>query len=174
LPLIVSIGGSYTGLERWVFAADVRYLDYADTNGFGDAGFAPGGAVRGVGWRSIFAAAVGAQYRLTDALSLRAGYSWNENPVPSSQSFINTVSPLVTEQMVSAGVSWCITPDFTLSVAYVHAFENSIEGPLVTPAGAVPGTAVRNTASGDIVVLGGSVKFGCRTKPGSADTRSEP
>jgi hypothetical protein len=33
--------------------------------------------------------AVGAQYRVGDKLVVRAGYSWNQNPVPNSVSFIN-------------------------------------------------------------------------------------
>src|SRR5262249_44479835 len=82
LPLIVSVGASYTGRDRLVLAADVRYLDYADTKAFGTGGFAPDGAVQGLGWKSVFAAAAGAQYLLTDALALRAGYSWNGNPIP--------------------------------------------------------------------------------------------
>src|SRR2546429_155806 len=104
----------------------------------------PDGAVRGPGWRSIFAVAVGAQYNLTDAISLRAGYSWNENPAPDSQAFINTVSPTIIQHNLSAGVSWNVTEDFTLSLAYVHGFENAIQGPLLTPAGAIPRTSVRN------------------------------
>src|SRR5262249_17218235 len=48
LPLTVSLGASYTGLASLVLAADVRYLDYSDTKGFGDTGFTPGGAIRGV------------------------------------------------------------------------------------------------------------------------------
>src|SRR5207249_3034398 len=158
--LIVSVGAAYTGLERWVLAADVRYIDYENTRGVGDSGFTADGAVRGPGWRSVVAVALGAQYRLTDTVAVRAGYSFNENPVPDSQSFINTVAPVVVEHLVSLGASWQVTPDFALSLAYVHAFENSVEGPLLTPAGPVAGTAVRNTASGDLVVLGATVRFG--------------
>jgi hypothetical protein len=57
LPMIVSVGAAYTGLDRWVFAADLRYIDYKNADGFGDDGFAPTGALRGLGFRSIFAAA---------------------------------------------------------------------------------------------------------------------
>src|SRR5262249_9568972 len=130
LPMIVSVGASYTGWEKWVIAADLRYLDFADVHGFGDQGFTPAGAVRGVGWRSIFTAAVGAQYRLTDSVPLRAGYSWGQNPIPNSQSFFNVASATIVEHAVYAGASWKLTDDFTLSVAYAHGFENSTTGPL--------------------------------------------
>jgi long-chain fatty acid transport protein len=160
LPLIVSAGASYSGFERWLLAADVRYLDYANTHGWGPEGFAPDGSLRGLDWRSIVAVATGAQYQLTDCLSLRLGYSWNENPIRDSQSAINAVAPVILEHTLSAGASWRVTSDFTLSVAYVHGFQNSIEGPLVTPAGPIAGTFVRNTASADLIMFGGSVRFG--------------
>jgi long-chain fatty acid transport protein len=160
LPMIVSVGASYTGIEQWVFAVDVRHLDYANANFLGHSGLSADGAVRGLGWTSIFAVAAGAQYQWTDAISLRTGYSWNENPIPDNESFINTVSPVIVEHTVYAGASWSVTRDFALSVAYAHGFENSIEGPMPTPGGAVPRTAVRNSTSADMLLFGASVKFG--------------
>jgi long-chain fatty acid transport protein len=174
LPLIVSLGASYKGLERWVFAVDFRYVDYADAKGFKDSGFAPDGAVLGPGWRSIFALAIGAQYQLTDAISLRVGYIWNENPAPNSQSFINTVAPAIVQNNITAGVSWNVTEDFTLSLAYLHGFENSITGPLDSPAGPVLGTSVHNTASYDSVVIGATVKFGGSRKCCAVAEKSQP
>jgi long-chain fatty acid transport protein len=173
LPMTVSVGAAYTGLEGWVFALDVRYLDFASTKGLGEAGFAPDGAVRGVGWKSVFAVATGAQYRLTEAVSLRAGYGWHENPIPDGQAFINAVAPVILEHEIWVGASWRVTEDFALSVTYGHGFQNAIEGPLVTPTGAVPGTSVRNTTSADAVLLGASVKFGCPTKCRSAPVQGE-
>jgi long-chain fatty acid transport protein len=167
--MIVSVGASYTGLERLVLAADVRYIDFADANGFGRRGFSPDGALRGLGWRSIVAAAAGVQYQLTPGLSLRLGYSWNENPIPDNQAFVSTPAPTITEHILTAGVSWKVTDDFVLSVAYGHGFENAIEGPLVTPAGLVPGTSVRNSTSGDFVVVGASLKFGPSAAPRSSE-----
>jgi hypothetical protein len=68
-------------------------------------------------------------------------------------------SPFV-EHTVYAGLSWNVTKDFALSITYQHAFEDAIAGPLFTPAGAVPGTSVRNTCSGDSLQTGATVKFG--------------
>lgn len=168
LPTIVSWGTAYTGFERWVFAADLRYLDYHNANGLGESGFAPGGSLRGLGWKSIFAVSTGAQLQLTDTLVLRGGYTWTENPVPDSESSVNSVSSVIIEHVLSTGVSWNVTRDLAFNLAYIHAFENSIAGPIVTPAGAIPGTLVRNTASADSVAFGLSLKFGgcrlCRDK----------
>jgi long-chain fatty acid transport protein len=160
LPMIVSVGAAYSGWDRWLLAVDLRYLDYHNVDGLGDRGFTADSALRGVGWRSIFAVAAGAQYQLTDALSLRLGYTWNQTTVPDSQSFVNALSPVIIEHTVYAGASWKVTDDFTLSVAYLHGFQNSIAGPLLTAAGPVPGTSVGNSTSGDGILFSGSVKFG--------------
>ncbi len=58
-PAIYSVGAAYTGIDRFVFAADVRYYDYANAKGFGDQGFGADASLLGLGWRSIFAVAVG-------------------------------------------------------------------------------------------------------------------
>ncbi len=178
LPQIISVGVAYTALERWVFDVDVRYVDFTDAKFMGDSGFTPTGAIRGLGWRSIWAVAAGAQYQWTDALAVRFGYSWNQNPVPASQSFINIASPLLLENVIYAGASWNITPDFALNIGYAHAFENSITGPVVTPAGAVPGTSVTNSTQADLFMLGATVKFGgpgrgAGPQAGTADLRIE-
>ncbi len=167
LPMIVSLGASYTGLERWIFGIDAHYIDFKDTNFLGESGFGPGGAVRGLGWDSVFSVAIGAQYQLSDTLSLRMGYSWGANPIPNSQSMINTVSPVVVQNVVYAGASWNVTEAFALTVAYVHGFENSITGPAITAAGPVPGTSVRNSAEADAILIGVTMKLGggCSTTP---------
>jgi long-chain fatty acid transport protein len=165
LPLVVSVGVSYSGLEHWVFAADVRYADYANANGFGDQGYAPDGSVKGLGWKSIFGFVLGAQYQMTDALSLRLGYCWSESPVPTSESFFNTVSPLLMEHTVHLGATFKVTEDFSLLAAYVHGFENTVEASLPLPTGPVLGTSVKNAASADSILFGVSVKFGGATCP---------
>ncbi|MEZ6058173.1 MAG: outer membrane protein transport protein [Planctomycetaceae bacterium] len=161
LPAIYSIGTSYRGFENLILAADVRYLDYANANGFGDSGFAPNGALQGLGQQSIVAVALGAQYQATDNLSLRIGYSWNENPISSPQSSANVASPLVLQNLLSFGGSYHVSEALTLSLAYTHGFENSVTGPLVLPLGSIPGTSVTNTASADMVIVGATVRFGC-------------
>jgi long-chain fatty acid transport protein len=160
LPLIASVGVAYTGMERLVLALDGRYLDYANANFIGDSGISLDGTVRGLGWRSIFAVAAGAQYQLSDALSVRLGYTWNQNPIPNSQAFVNIASPTIVEHTLYAGASWNVTEDFTISLSYSHGFQNSIEGPGLTQFGPVPGSAVKTSASGDAVIIGASVRFG--------------
>src|SRR5262249_44690586 len=127
-----------------------------------ESGFDPTGAVRGLGWRSIFALALGAQYQWTDSISVRMGYTYNQNPIPDSQSMFNVLSPTILEHAIYVGASYQLSDALLVSVAYSHAFENSIDGLYTTPRGAVPGSSVRSTVSADNLIFGATVRFGSR------------
>ncbi len=159
LPSITSLGVSYSGLERWLFAGDVRYIDYHNTEGFDASGFRPDGAVRGLGWDSLIVVALGAQYAWTDKLSLRMGYSYNNNPQDSDVAFFNLAAPTIIQHTLYTGASWCLTETLVLSLAYVHGFEADVEGPIVLPVGAIPGTSVRSRISADAFVMGLTMKY---------------
>lgn len=161
VPAITSVGASYSGIEHILLAVDLRYIDYENADGFGQSGFV-GGALQGVGFESIFAVAMGAQYQMTDAVSVRVGYLWNENPVPDSQTSANVASPVVIQHQLSFGASYQMTDALSLSLAYAHAFENSIQGSIIDPGtnAPIPGTSIRSAASIDMVMFGATVKFG--------------
>jgi long-chain fatty acid transport protein len=160
-PAIASLGVSYAGLERWLFATDFRYIDYHNTKGFGQGGFNPDGSLAGLGWRSIFVLALGAQYQCTDCLTLRAGYTFNQNPIPDNLATENAASMAIGQHTLWLGGSYRVHPNVLLSAAYVHVFANSITGPLVLPGiGALPGSFVKDELTGvDTLIAGVTVQF---------------
>lgn len=160
-PMILSLGTAYTGLERWLLACDVRYFDYRNTSGFGTpAGFSESGAVTGLGWNSIVSVHLGAQYQATQRLLLRMGYEFNENPIGSDEVFFNVASPLIIQHIVSTGLSYDLTEQVRLSLAYLHGFENTVTGPMQAPGiGPIPGTSVTSRVSADAVALGINVRY---------------
>jgi long-chain fatty acid transport protein len=162
IPMIVSLGVGYTGFDRWTLAADVRYVDYHNAPGFDQGGFGPTGAAQGLGWRSIFALSLGAQYQMTDRFSVRMGYSYNQDPISDAQTSFNVASSTILEHTIYCGFSYHVSDALSVSLAYAHGFQNSISGPIVTPAGTIPGSNVGLTTSADLLVLGVTVKFGCR------------
>lgn len=160
-PSISSLGLSYTGFERWVIAADVRYIDYASTNGFKESGFNSADfSVNGFGWDSILVGALGVQYDLATRWKVRGGYSFNENPIANSQSTFNLPAPAVIQHHVSIGLSYCFGDSSCIDLAYRHGFENSVEGEIGHPTmGPIPGSSVKNTLSTDSILLGFRVSY---------------
>ena len=164
LPWILSVGIGYSGLERWTFGVDARYLDFNNAAGFGDQGYAPTGAVRGLGFESIFTVSTGVEFRVTEALTARMGYSFGDNPIRDSQSIFNVASPTIIEHTLSVGASYRISDAFTLSASYLHSFENAIDGPLVLPVATIPGSSIRSTTSVNMFLIGATVNFGPRQR----------
>jgi long-chain fatty acid transport protein len=159
-PMIPSVGVSYSGLERFLFAVDARYIDFRNTPGFGDpAGFDSAGRVTGPGWRSVFELAAGVQYHCSDPLWVRAGYQFNGNPVPDENAFFNAAGASIYQHSLYLGASYQFTPALTVSLTWGHSFHNAISGPFFAPAGAVPSSAVRIDQTSDALDLLVSVKF---------------
>jgi len=159
-PGLLTLGVGYTGFQNWDFAADVRYIDYDNTDGFRDTGFNPDGSVKSFGWESIWAFMLGAQYHLTDTVTVRGGYTFNENPVPDKIAFYNLQAPAIMQNHLSAGFSWETPHDWTFAMAYTYGFENSVSSPWQSTAGGpIPGTSITSTNSTHLLSAAAYVKF---------------
>jgi long-chain fatty acid transport protein len=90
---------------------------------------------------------------------VRAGYTFNTNPISNANATFNIASPLVYQHELAVGASYRLTPACTVSLAYYHIFDNSVTGPFVTPAGPIPGSSVTAGAVADSLSVGLSVRF---------------
>lgn len=160
LPMIVSLGTAYTGWQRIVIAVDARWVDYQAADGFGDpAGLNPDGSATGLGWESVFTVATGIQYAANDRVTLRLGYFFTENPIPDSATSFNVLSSAIYEHALFLGSSVRLTSAMTISIAYLHAFENSIGSPIQTPLGPLPNSSVEISQVTDSLMLGFQIGF---------------
>lgn len=158
-PMILSVGAAYSGFKRWLFATDIRFIDYSNTDGLRSASFDSRGAVTGLGWNSIVAIAAGVQHRILDGLSFRVGYTYNQNPIDDARTSFNIASPLVLQHTLYSGASYQMKGNLLVSLAYAHAFDNLISGHIVGVSGPIPGTQVAGGISADTAMLGVSVRF---------------
>jgi long-chain fatty acid transport protein len=160
LPAIYSWGVAYRGIERLLLAVDLRYIDYRNTDLFGERFIDSG-----LNWSSVFVTAVGSRYQLTDRIALMAGYIYNQNPVPDVGTFFNIQAPGITKHSVSVGTSMDITDSITASLAYVHAFHNTVSGSPAEAAGAdvTIGTEADSIVIGLYTRFGGSARKTCGT-----------
>jgi long-chain fatty acid transport protein len=159
VPMMASVGGSYTGIDRLVLGLDLHYIGYNNTRGYDSTGFTSTGALRGLGWRDVFAVAIGAQYRITDVFAVQLGYSFNTNPIRNENTFFDAAAPLVTQQSVSVGVSYDVSEKLKVSLAYVHAFQGAATGPIYAGNTPVPGSFVNSTLSDDAILIGATVAY---------------
>jgi long-chain fatty acid transport protein len=82
----------------------------------------------GFGWRNISVVKLGGSYGISEIVTLRAGLSQSQQPVPASQTFFNILAPGVIETHLSAGGSWKLGNRNQISVAWLHAFKKTVDG----------------------------------------------
>jgi long-chain fatty acid transport protein len=152
VPQIFSTGIAYHGLCCSTIALDVRYLDYKNSTLFGDAIVAPG-----LRWDSVWAVGVGIERWMSDRLALRAGYLFNENPIPDIATLFNMQLPTFVQQQVALGSSVKMAEAITMDLAVVYGFSSSIEGPVPIPPGGLGNADIAMKM--DAVSLAFSLRF---------------
>jgi len=146
-PATAVAGIAFTPTPELELALDGKWIDYGNTRGFSEYGLAPDGHALGLGWRSITVFDVGAQYRVTPRLALRVGYNHAENAIPPKSAFFNVASPAVWGHHVTAGLGVHVVADLELNLTYYQALKTRVTGPIVSPFGPVPGTAITDEQS---------------------------
>lgn len=164
LPAIYSWGLAYKGIERLLLAVDLRLFDYQNTDLFGES-LRSGG----LGWKDVFAVAFGSQYKLGEKASVRAGYLYNQNPLPEVGTFFNAQVPFVIQHTLSVGATYFLNEAMALSLAYVHGFRGTSSGSVLEERGVNVGLS----SEYDSLVFGFNFKFGACCK-GTADATVAP
>lgn len=161
LPYILSFGASYDQIENLLVGVDVRYIGWSKADLFGDpAQFNGDGSLRGVGWDSTWTVSLGAQYDLSECITVRAGYSHGPSPIDGSpESGLNLGSPLILEHNFSVGASMRLSQALSMHIAYTHGLEESLNDTIQTAAGGIPGTSVTQDVSAHLLTAGFSANF---------------
>lgn len=158
LPQVVSLGTGVTLRKGTLLGADLRWFNYSNTAGFDKVGYNANGSVAGFGWHNIWAVGGGVQQKAGASTRLMLGYNYSGNPVPAQYTFFNTPAPAIVQQHVTGGITQRVH-GWDTTVAYYHAFENSITGPWISGQGAIPGTSVTSRMSENSVTIGFGKSF---------------
>lgn len=161
LPMIISGGVAYKGMPCTVLTMDLRYLNYVESEGFGDpAEYEPDASVSGLGWQDVFSLHLGAQFQLTDRLTGRVGYIYATELFDDAVTFFNIASDLSYHHVPSVGATYQLSESTALSFAYNYLFEWSSTGPYVLPGiGAIPGSSVTTEFDAHIATFGVNVRY---------------
>ncbi|MGD2114140.1 MAG: outer membrane protein transport protein [Acidobacteriota bacterium] len=152
VPAQLTVGAAWAPTSNVDLALDVRWIGYDGVDGLGTAGFNPDGSVRGFGWDDITVVALGGEWRVGAHWALRAGYNLAESPIDEDLVAATTPAPATFEDHATFGIGYRLDDRLSLDLAYYRAFENEVSGPLVSPAGPIPGTTVTQSNESDSVV----------------------
>lgn len=132
VPANYGIGLAWQATKQLTLAADVQRIEYSDIRSVGNP-LATGtqfGSSNGpgFGWKDVTTVKIGASFDVNPDLTLRAGYSHATQPIPSDQVFLNILAPGVVQDHLSLGATWKPNKNGELSVAYTHAFKETVSG----------------------------------------------
>jgi len=88
----------------------------------------------GFGWKNINAYKLGLSHAYSSTFTVRAGYNHCDQPIPSSQTLLNILAPGVVQDHLSLGGTWKLADKSEISVAYIHAFKQTVNGSGSIPA----------------------------------------
>ncbi len=96
----------------------------------------PGGAMgnnlgAGFGWSDIDVWKLGAEFKYSKNLTLRAGFSQNDNPINGSdtaEATFNILLPAVNTKHATLGFTYTLASGNEVTMAYMHAFKNDVSG----------------------------------------------
>jgi long-chain fatty acid transport protein len=153
IPESFSMGIALKANPSWTIAADYERINYAGVDSVGNPstnagnsspafGNIPGSlgcdSCRGFGWSNINVFKLGAEYQYNPKLILRAGYNHTDNPIQARDVTFNMIAPGVVKDHATLGFTYGLSKNSELTMAYMHAFRNSVEGPSLFNAFGVP------------------------------------
>ena len=147
IPSNWSVGLAYKATTDLTLALDVQQILYGEVDSIGNpfnpafnTCFGAGGgssgspsclggdAGVGFGWEDMTIVKLGAQYQSSPEWTWRAGYSYGEQPIPSSEVLFNIIAPGVIEHHITAGFTRSIKDNQEIDFAVMYAVENDISG----------------------------------------------
>jgi len=134
IPANTQAGVAYDVLPNLTVMADWKHIFYSAVPALGNPTNpilhntlgGPNGP--GFDWTDVDAGSVGAEWRYSEALTLRSGYHYTSNPLHARSVVINTLAPIVNRHHAAGGFNYKVTKNSSLDFAVVYAFKNSVTG----------------------------------------------
>jgi long-chain fatty acid transport protein len=158
-PQLAAAGLGWQPNPQTKIGLDVRWVDYAATKGAGGpGGFKQDRSLNDIGWRSIWIGAIGAEYRATPKVTLRAGFNYSQTPIRSEVAFTSLGTPPTFKDHYCLGVGLNLTNHLEANLSSYYAPRHSVSGHLL---------------SAFLVPAPGPQNIGQEVVPGSTFTISE-
>jgi long-chain fatty acid transport protein len=135
-PAVYAAGVAWEANDKLLLEFNAKYLPWGDSEGYED-----------FDWENQWVYVLGAQYKATEKLDLRAGFNYAANPIrehagwdPNGMTSVQGTAipvfgyemfrivgfPAIVESHLTLGFGYQLTESLALNVAYAHVFENDI------------------------------------------------
>ncbi len=156
-PAMLSLGAAYRPTDRLLLVGDIKHINWSSVMNdfrlsFTAAATPANGAFAGTGfeaqlfqkWDDQLVFSVGTAYRVTDALTVRGGFSHTNNPVQAR--FLNVLFPVITEDHLGIGLGYRFSRassiDVSVNKALNHKQTNPGNGSTIPPVSVTAGQVV--------------------------------
>ena len=132
IPENYSAGVAWKATPDLTLAADYQRINYGGVSSIANPGYppvalgTPNGS--GFGWKDINVWKFGGEYRYDKQWTFRAGYNHSDNPIQSRDVVFNILAPGVIQDHLTLGATYTLPSGGELTMAYMHAFQNSVTG----------------------------------------------
>ena len=140
-PQQVALGVAFHPTSSWTISVEGQWINWHQTmNNLNIYG--PWNGTTHVSlplhWHDEWVANFGTQYRINKWLTVRGGYCYGSNPIGSQDLAANLILPAIMSNHITFGATEKLGMGWTLTEAYMHAFQQSLSGTMQTPEGGVP------------------------------------
>jgi len=147
IPADLKFGMTYRVSETLALNLDVDHVWYSDVDSVGNSiakifacptagqggtdlsSCLGGDNGAGFGWEDMTVFKTGLKWKAGEDWTWRFGYSYGQQPIPSSQMTFNILAPGVIESHITAGFTLNRTPDRDLNVSFMYAPNHKQTGP---------------------------------------------
>lgn len=143
MPENWNLGIAVQATPKLMLALDYQRIEYSGINSVGNPSTNTGNATaltgftvgslgpsngRGFGYDDVDVVKLGVEYAYSNKLTLRAGYSHTNNPISSRDVTFNIIAPAVIQDHYTLGFTYALDKQSEITMAYMHAQENSVSG----------------------------------------------
>jgi long-chain fatty acid transport protein len=172
VPAMLQAGFAYDVVPNLTVMANWRHVFYSGVASNGNP-TSPltlhslgSGSGPGLGWQDVDAAAVAAEWRATEALTLRAGYHYSTPLIPSRSVTVNILAPVTPRHHITGGVNYAFTKNSSLDFSVMYVPMSTVTGPEAFPqlpgyplGGVNPAATINPWSRGVEVTLGYNYKY---------------
>ncbi|MEN8205791.1 MAG: outer membrane protein transport protein [Pseudomonadota bacterium] len=138
IPANFTVGLTFKPTTALSLSFDFQRILYEGVNSLSNSGpgpgltIPPGGGLLGTddglgfGWEDINVYRLAVDYRYNNEWNFRAGYSYNDQPIPDDQLLFNILAPATPKVHATVGFSYRPNSNSEWNFAYMHAFEEKV------------------------------------------------
>ncbi len=165
IPENYSVGMAWNPSLPLTLSLDYERINYGGVQSVSNHSLVPrqlgsnGGP--GFGWQDVNVWKLGVEYASSERWTWRAGYNHTNNPIQSADVTFNILAPGVVTDHLTLGATYTTRSGGAWTVAYMHAFENTVQGASILPVfmGGAPAGNERISMHENALGVGYSWKF---------------